>query len=287
MRHHWDVPLTTPCGSTSSKCLTFPFSIPLRTYWPACVVLSRTRNSPSASRMSSASSRGIAPWNQSCAYSPEAWVGGRDDVVGGRDDVIGWGSGGKLLRRASAHVRSQRDNVVWSNDKNNEQVEEVTSSFTINVALLACCGKSPSFWSPRPVCLLYVPLIHPWPYCRPPTAGPPGDRLKTTQTNQKSFTASDKDDWLGLTVLDSCQTPATGGGQAWQLTAILQEPINLFGFMSKSYAGRKNWTLLISKHWSKNRANLDNLLGTWQWRGNNRRGNNPRMTAWSRQCLKG
>ena len=40
--------LTTPCGSTSSKCLILPLCIPLSTYCPGLFTLSLTKKSPSA-----------------------------------------------------------------------------------------------------------------------------------------------------------------------------------------------------------------------------------------------
>lgn len=47
--------LTTPSGSTSKRCLGRPQCIPVSTYWPGLVVLSRTRKSPSRIRSLSAS----------------------------------------------------------------------------------------------------------------------------------------------------------------------------------------------------------------------------------------
>lgn len=47
--------LTTPSGSTSRRCLGRPQCIPVSTYWPGLVVLSRTRKSPSRMRSLSAS----------------------------------------------------------------------------------------------------------------------------------------------------------------------------------------------------------------------------------------
>lgn len=56
--------LTTPSGSTSSKCLGRPRCRPLSTYWPGLVVLSLTRKSPSRLRSFSASRRLIRLWYQ-------------------------------------------------------------------------------------------------------------------------------------------------------------------------------------------------------------------------------
>lgn len=47
--------LTTPSGSTSSRCLGSPQCMPVSTYCPGLVVLSRTRKSPSRTRSFSAS----------------------------------------------------------------------------------------------------------------------------------------------------------------------------------------------------------------------------------------
>lgn len=47
--------LTTPSGSTSSRCLGRPQCMPVSTYCPVLVVLSRTRKSPSRTRSFSAS----------------------------------------------------------------------------------------------------------------------------------------------------------------------------------------------------------------------------------------
>lgn len=47
--------LTTPSGSTSSRCLGRPQCMPVSTYCPGLVVLSRTRKSPSRTRSLSAS----------------------------------------------------------------------------------------------------------------------------------------------------------------------------------------------------------------------------------------
>lgn len=54
--------LTTPSGSTSSRCLGRPQCIPVRTYWPGLVVLSRTRKSPSRTSSLSASRLFIRLW---------------------------------------------------------------------------------------------------------------------------------------------------------------------------------------------------------------------------------
>lgn len=56
--------LTTPSGSTSSRCLGRPQCMPVSTYCPGLVVLSRTRKSPSRTRSFSASRRLMRLWYQ-------------------------------------------------------------------------------------------------------------------------------------------------------------------------------------------------------------------------------
>lgn len=56
--------LTTPSGSTRSRCLGWPPCCPVRTYCPGVVPDSRTRKSPSRVRSRSASFRLKPPWNQ-------------------------------------------------------------------------------------------------------------------------------------------------------------------------------------------------------------------------------
>lgn len=56
--------LTTPSGSTSSRCLGWPPCCPVRTYCPGVVPDSRTRKSPSCVSSLSASLRLKLPWNQ-------------------------------------------------------------------------------------------------------------------------------------------------------------------------------------------------------------------------------
>ena len=56
--------LTTPSGSTSSRCFGRPQCMPVSTYCPGLVVLSRTRKSPSRTRSFSASRRLIRLWYQ-------------------------------------------------------------------------------------------------------------------------------------------------------------------------------------------------------------------------------
>lgn len=53
---------TTPSGSTSSRCLGRPQCMPVSTYCPGFVVLSRTRKSPSRTRSFSASRRLMRLW---------------------------------------------------------------------------------------------------------------------------------------------------------------------------------------------------------------------------------
>lgn len=61
---HYAARLTTPSGSTSSKCLGRPQCMPVSTYCPKLLVLSRTRKSPSWTRSFSASRRLIRLWYQ-------------------------------------------------------------------------------------------------------------------------------------------------------------------------------------------------------------------------------
>lgn len=56
--------LTTPSGSTRSRCLGWPPCCPVRTYCPGVVPDSRTRKSPSRISSRSASFRLKPPWNQ-------------------------------------------------------------------------------------------------------------------------------------------------------------------------------------------------------------------------------
>lgn len=56
--------LTTPSGSTSRRCLGRPQCMPVSTYCPGLVVLSRTRKSPSRTRSFSASRRLMRLWYQ-------------------------------------------------------------------------------------------------------------------------------------------------------------------------------------------------------------------------------
>lgn len=93
--------LTTPSGSTSSRCLGCPPCKPVSTYWPGVVVLSRTRKSPFTFSSFSASLRFIFPWYQgsrrSCS-SMEAttWAGGRlTGTAGGTRRASSKGSAGK------------------------------------------------------------------------------------------------------------------------------------------------------------------------------------------------
>ncbi len=62
MKTELEAPLTTPSGSTSSRCLGSPPCIPVSTYWPGLVALSRTRKSPSRPSRFSASLRLMRPW---------------------------------------------------------------------------------------------------------------------------------------------------------------------------------------------------------------------------------
>lgn len=61
--------LTTPSGSTSSRCLGRLQCIPVSTYCPGLVALSRTRKSPSRFSRFSASRRLIRPWYQASLRS--------------------------------------------------------------------------------------------------------------------------------------------------------------------------------------------------------------------------
>lgn len=56
--------LTTPSGSTRSRCLGWPPCCPVSTYCPGVVPDSRTRKSPSRPSSLSASLRLKLPWNQ-------------------------------------------------------------------------------------------------------------------------------------------------------------------------------------------------------------------------------
>lgn len=58
----WGLRLTTPSGSTSSRCLGRPQCMPVSTYCPGLVVLSLTRKSPSRTRSLSASRLLIRLW---------------------------------------------------------------------------------------------------------------------------------------------------------------------------------------------------------------------------------
>lgn len=69
---HGPASLTTPSGSTSSRCLGCPLCRPVSTYWPGVVVLSRTRKSPSSCSSASASRRLSFPWNQGSPRSCSA-----------------------------------------------------------------------------------------------------------------------------------------------------------------------------------------------------------------------
>lgn len=69
---HGPASLTTPSGSTSSRCLGCPLCRPVSTYWPGVVVLSRTRKSPSSCSNASASRRLSFPWNQGSPRSCSA-----------------------------------------------------------------------------------------------------------------------------------------------------------------------------------------------------------------------
>lgn len=77
---HTPATLTTPSGSTSSRCLGCPLCRPVSTYWPGVVVLSRTRKSPLSCSRASASRRFSFPWNQgsprSCSAMATDWGGG-------------------------------------------------------------------------------------------------------------------------------------------------------------------------------------------------------------------
>lgn len=61
---HFIILLTTPSGSTRSRCLGWLPCCPVRTYWPGVVPDSRTRKSPSLVRSLSACLRLRGPWNQ-------------------------------------------------------------------------------------------------------------------------------------------------------------------------------------------------------------------------------
>lgn len=69
--------LTTPSGSTSSRCLGWPPCCPVRTYCPGVVPDSRTRKSPSLVRSLSASLRVKLPWNQ-ISFCSCCTIGGAD-----------------------------------------------------------------------------------------------------------------------------------------------------------------------------------------------------------------
>lgn len=77
---HTSATLTTPSGSTSSRCLGCPLCKPVSTYCPGVVVLSRTRKSPLSCSSASASRRLSFPWNQgsprSCSAMATNWGGG-------------------------------------------------------------------------------------------------------------------------------------------------------------------------------------------------------------------
>ena len=79
--------LTTPWGSTSSRCFLPLPCIPVSTYWPGLPWLSRTKKSPSLTNSSSASLLEIGPWNQSspasCALSTAPWGGCEGKVAAG------------------------------------------------------------------------------------------------------------------------------------------------------------------------------------------------------------
>ena len=79
--------LTTPSGSTRSRCLGCPLCRPVSTYWPGVVVLSRTRKSPLTCSSASASRRLSFPWNQGSPRSCSAMA-------------VDWGGGG--IRKASS-----------------------------------------------------------------------------------------------------------------------------------------------------------------------------------------
>lgn len=101
---HGPASLTTPSGSTSSRCLGCPLCRPVSTYWPGVVVLSRTRKSPSSCSSASASRRLSFPWNQGSPRSCSAMateLGG-----GGARRASSKGSGAqKGLREALAQPR--------------------------------------------------------------------------------------------------------------------------------------------------------------------------------------
>lgn len=61
--------LTTPSGSTSSRCLGRPQCIPVNTYCPGLVVLSLTRKSPSRTKSLSASRLLMRLWYHSSLRS--------------------------------------------------------------------------------------------------------------------------------------------------------------------------------------------------------------------------
>merc|ERR1719470_244779 len=82
--------LTTPSGSTSSKCFLPCPCIPVSTYCPGDPWDSRTRKSPSCLSSCSASFLDIGPWNQSSLESWVLWARPCTDWVGGG----GGGAGG-------------------------------------------------------------------------------------------------------------------------------------------------------------------------------------------------
>ena len=79
-------PLTFPCLSISKRCCGVPLAIPVRTYCPGRLALSRIKNCPSPSSRASASTRLTAPWKYGCVLRAE-WCDGSDWRRGAEERV--------------------------------------------------------------------------------------------------------------------------------------------------------------------------------------------------------
>lgn len=97
--------LTTPSGSTSSRCLGCPLCMPVRTYCPGLVILSLTKKSPSICRSFSASRRLIFPWYHGSRLNCSSVGAMGAFLVGGLGH---WSSMGGLTLLPAMHLWSFR-----------------------------------------------------------------------------------------------------------------------------------------------------------------------------------
>lgn len=144
--------LTTPSGSTSSRCLGCPACMPVRTYCPGLVTLSRTRKSPSARSSFSAALRLIWPWYQgSCRSCSSVGAMGARRVGG----LGHWSSRGRGATAAPAPAPAEHSCSFRASSKGpggEDEVQEVglaaASCWKAEVGGLGWEEKAPGGYPP-------------------------------------------------------------------------------------------------------------------------------------------